>query len=235
MSDQRTILIVDDDVSARYALKRVLETAGYATVEATYQQVALSGVRELALDAILLDIASPDLSGLGLVREFREQTRAPIVTISSVEDVRVKILALDAGADDYLCKPLSIDELCARLRAILRRSSQMMTAPGPTLRRGLLKLDLDKMVAMLAGSQIQLTPRELVIFKVLMRKCGAAVTHQELLQAVWGPAYTKGNHLLRVNICNLRRKLEGFGPASCSILSVPGVGYKLESDTTEGT
>ena len=221
---KETILIVDDEESIRRFLRIALAGQGYRILEAGSGAEALEQVKQRSPDAVLLDLGLPDLSGVEVTRQLRQWTWIPVVFVSVHDDDRTKVEALDAGADDYLSKPFSLDELMARLRAALRRK-HAIPIEG-TLSCGLLRLDQDKHQLTVGPTKVTLTPNEFSLLQVLMRNQGKLVSHRQLLTEVWGLTYAEETHMLRVNIFNLRKKIESGG-APRYLVNEPGIGYRL--------
>jgi len=219
------VLIVDDERAIRRFLRVSLAAHGYAVYEAGTGEEALQTVIAARPSIVILDIGLPDIDGVEVTHRLREWTTVPVIILSVREDEAEKIRALDAGADDYLTKPFGIGELLARVRVALRHSS-----PEPSdaiLSVGALTLDLARHLVTLAGEPVQLTPTEYELLHVLMTHAGKVLTHRQLLHAVWGAAYESETHLLRVNISNLRRKIEPEPARPHFIINEPGVGYRL--------
>jgi two-component system KDP operon response regulator KdpE len=168
----------------------------------------------------------PDIDGVEVTRRLREWTQIPIIILSVRDHENDKISALDAGADDYLTKPFSIGELLARIRVSMRHAAQPKDAP--IYQVGELVVDLARRVVTLQGQGVTLTPTEYDILCNLIHYAGRVVTHKQLLRAIWGTAYESENHLLRVNVSNLRRKIEPDASRPTYILTEPGVGYRLK-------
>jgi len=166
----------------------------------------------------------PDGSGVDVARELRSWSAAPILVLSVVGDESEKVAALDAGADDYVQKPFGIDELLARLRALLRRAGP---STEPVLEIGELVIDLDKRLVTVDGRRVQLTPNEFDLLRVLAQNEGKLMTHPTLLREVWGPAYGTEFHYLHVYVSQLRRKLEDDPSRPRYLLTEPGAGYRL--------
>jgi len=218
------LLIVDDEDAIRKFLRIALTGEGYQVLEASTGRQALESVQQNQPDAVLLDQGLPDLSGLEVTRQVREWSWVPILFVSVNEEERLKIEAFDAGADDYLCKPFSVDELMARLRAALRRKH--ILPQGGRLRCGLLSLDQDAREVTVGQERIGLTKNEFAVLQVLMRRQGKLVSHRQLLQEVWGPGYEQDTHMLRVNISNLRKKLE-VQDSPRYLVNEQGIGYRV--------
>jgi two-component system, OmpR family, KDP operon response regulator KdpE len=219
------VLVVDDERPIRRFLRASLTVHQYHVFEASNGQEALAAVIANRPDIIILDLGLPDLDGVEVVRRLREWDQTPIIILSVREQETDKIAALDAGADDYLTKPFGVGELMARLRVALRHASQ--PAAEPVFYLGELRVDLDRRVVTQAGQEVQLTPTEYDLLKLLVTYAGKVLTHRHILQQVWGRGYEQETHLLRVNISNLRRKIEPDPTRPIYILTEPGVGYRL--------
>jgi two-component system KDP operon response regulator KdpE len=175
---------------------------------------------------IILDLGLPDMDGTEVTRRLREWTDVPVIVISVREGEEDKIAAFDAGADDYLVKPFSTSELLARIRVALRRSNKTETESAVYQNEGLL-VDFVKREVRINNSPVTLTPTEYNILKILIYHAGKVLTHQQLIREVWGGNYEADSHLLRVNISNLRRKIENDQLKPRQIVTEPGVGYRL--------
>ncbi len=178
-------------------------------------------------DALILDLGLPDLDGIQVTRRIREWSHIPILILSVREQEEDKVSALDAGADDYLTKPFSMGELMARLRVALRRSA--LPEQEPVFHSGPLTVDLACRDVSIEGQPANLTPTEYDILRVLVQHAGKVLTHQQLIHMVWGGSYEIESHLLRVNISNLRRKIESDPARPRFIVTEPGVGYRLKA------
>jgi two-component system KDP operon response regulator KdpE len=219
------VLVVDDEAAIRRFLRASLAAHGHTVFEVGSGQEAINAVIANRPDIVILDLGLPDLDGIEVVRRLREWTPIPII-ILSVRDHEVdKIAALDAGADDYLTKPFGVGELTARIRVALRHTTQ--PAESPIFSSGELTVDLARRVVRLAGKEVQLTPTEYDLLRVLVANAGKVVTHRQLLRQVWGNVYEEEAHLLRVHISNLRGKIEIEPARPRHILTEPGVGYRL--------
>jgi two-component system, OmpR family, KDP operon response regulator KdpE len=219
------VLVVDDERAIRRYLHAALNAQGYTVHEATSGQEALNAVLADRPDLIILDLGLPDLDGVEVTRRLREWTQIPILILSVREQESDKIAALDAGADDYLTKPFSSGELLARMRVALRRSMQSTSEPVYQIDE--LSVDLAHRQVMIAGEEIPLTPTEYDLLRLLVQNAGKVLTHRQLLRQVWGSGYESEAHLLRVNMSNLRRKIEPDPTRPHYILTEPGVGYRL--------
>jgi two-component system KDP operon response regulator KdpE len=203
-----------------------LTSQGYETIEAVTGKDTLAKVSTEKPDIIILDIRLPDIDGIEVTRSLRQWTQIPIIILSVRGSEKDKVAALDLGADDYLTKPFVVGELLARIRAALRRS---VRTPGePSFKTGELEVDLERRLVKAAGNELQLTPNEYELLKVLVVNAGKVMTHKHLLIAVWGPEYIDEFHMLRVNISNLRRKIESDPARPQIIITESGVGYRLK-------
>jgi two-component system KDP operon response regulator KdpE len=222
------VLVVDDERAIRRYLHAALNAHGYIIYEAINGQEALSAAAAEHPDLMILDLGLPDMDGVEVTRQIREWSQIPIVILSVREQERDKVAALDAGADDYLTKPFSTGELMARVRVALRRSTQ--TSAEPVFTSGELKVNLSHRLVTVKGIEVSLTPTEYDLLRVLVQHPGKVLTHRQLLQKVWGNAYETEAHLLRVNMSNLRRKIEPDPTRPHYIITEPGVGYRLRMD-----
>jgi two-component system KDP operon response regulator KdpE len=219
------ILVVDDEQSIRRFLRVALTSQGYTIFEAASGLDALSDATAYRPDVIILDLGLPDIDGVDVTRLLRQWTQIPVIILSVRGSESDKIAALDAGADDYLTKPFGVGELLARLRAAIRRSTQPMGSPIFT--NGSLKVDLPRRLVTVADREVQLTPTEYDLLRVLVTHAGKVLTHRQLLREVWGTTYEQESHILHVNISNLRHKIEPDPTRPQFIITEPGVGYRL--------
>jgi two-component system, OmpR family, KDP operon response regulator KdpE len=221
------VLVVDDEASIRRYLRAALSAQGFAIYEASNGREAINAVVSSHPDLIILDLGLPDFDGIEVTRQVREWSQTPIIILSVREAENDKIAALDAGADDYLTKPFSTGELMARIRVALRRLSN---APDePVLQVDSLKMDISRRLVTVEERPISLTPNEYEILRLLLQNAGKVLTHRQLLRQVWGTAYESEMHLLRVNISNLRRKIEPDPARPHYLLTEPGVGYRIRA------
>lgn len=220
------LLVVDDERPIRKFLNASLSGA-YTVLEASSGEEALAAAVSGRLDAILLDLGLPDMDGVDLTRQLREWSHIPIIVISVRDHEEDKITALDAGADDYLTKPFGVGELMARLRVALRRVSTPESEP--VYQTDHLLVDLTRREVTVEGRITSLTPTEYDILRVLIQNAGKVLTHQQLGHSVWGNDYETDPHLLRVNISNLRRKIEVDPSRPRFVMTEPGVGYRLKT------
>jgi two-component system KDP operon response regulator KdpE len=228
VSGQR-VLVVDDEQQILRALRTSLRAVGYEVDTADTAEGALAAAAMRPPDAVILDLVLPDGSGTDVARELRTWSSAPVIVLSAVGDESEKVSALDAGADDYVTKPVGLDELLARLRAQLRRAGP---AGEPVLRVGDLVVDLERREVRVAGAPVHLTPHEFDLLRYLARNEGKLLTHRMILQEVWGPGYADAKNILHVNVSQLRRKLEVDPSRPQHLLTEPGVGYRLVDPKT---
>jgi two-component system KDP operon response regulator KdpE len=221
---QARILVVDDERQILRALQTSLRGAGYEVETAETAETALAAAAMRPPEAVILDLVLPDGTGTEVVRELRTWSSAPVIVLSAVGDEHEKVAALDAGADDYVTKPVGIDELIARLRAALRRA---VPSGEPVLTIGELELDLEKRELRVSGKPVHLTPHQFDLLRLLARNEGKLITHRAILQEVWGPGYGSESNLLHVHVSQLRRKIEPDPARPRYLLTEPGAGYRL--------
>ena len=226
MSDPARILVVDDERPIRRALEMTLSRAGYRVDTAGTAAEALASAALQPPDMVVLDLMLPDGDGAQVCRELREWSSAPVLLVSVVEDEAEKVRALDAGADDYITKPFGVDELLARVRALLRRSSRDERGAS-VINLGGVRIDLPRRRVLGADGDVHLTPTEFDLLKALAIADGRVLTHRMLLRTVWGPGYADESQVLRVHTARLRDKLQAHGLPRDTIETVTGVGYRL--------
>jgi two-component system, OmpR family, KDP operon response regulator KdpE len=221
-----TILVVDDEPQIRRVLRSTLTFRGYELVEASTGEEAVELARKGKPDLILLDVNLPGISGIETCRELRRFTAAPIIMLTVRNAERDKVVALDAGADDYVTKPFGIEELLARVRASLRRYSADEAIPAFQSKE--FSVDFEERRVTVSGEEVHLAPKEFEVLKHLISQQGKPVTHRRLLQAVWGPEYGEETENLRVVINQLRKKIEKDPAQPKYILTEPWVGYRFQ-------
>ncbi len=224
------LLVVEDDAATRQIVATLLEKHGHHVDQAGDATEALRLWAAHRADLVLLDLGLPDLDGVDVVRRIRREATTPIIILSARGEERDKVAALEAGADDYLTKPFGMEELQARMRAVLRRS----TGPGAdaegVLVLGPVSLDPVHREVRVGGRPIDLTVHEYELLKVLLAQPGRVVTRQRLLRSVWGAAYAEEAHYLHVYVSRVRRKLAEADPTGAAgrlIVAEPGVGYRV--------
>jgi DNA-binding response OmpR family regulator len=226
-----TILAADDDPQLLRLITRNLQLEGYDVLAASDGQQALELIENNSLDLVLLDVMMPRMDGFTVCYRVREFSAVPIIIITARGQDQDKVRGLDLGADDYLTKPFSVDELLARVRAVLRRAQFTAREHTQGLRAttttGNLQVDYSQHMVIMSGREIALTPTEYRIIAYLAQNVGRVVTQDLLLEHVWGPEYLGESHMLQVNINRLRRKLEVDATQPRYILTKVGVGYSL--------
>ena len=228
-AEQGTILLVDDDSSFNRALQLTLSAMGFSVVDASRGEEALSLLRATAFDAVLLDVDIPGMGGVEACRSIRRSIpRLPILMLTAMDNEDLKVLALDAGADDYITKPFRLRELTARLRSAVRRRNALDTNPSISIRRGEIELDLVKYRVEKHGRRIHLSPKEFAMLQYLMTHAGEVISQESLLKAVWGPEYKSESVYLRIYVSQLRKKIEDDPPNPKYLLTIPGIGYRFE-------
>jgi two-component system, OmpR family, KDP operon response regulator KdpE len=225
------ILVVEDEPKTLRLLVRNLDAGGYAITAATTGAQALDLAAVAQPDLVILDVALPDMDGFEVCRRLREFTSAPILMLTARAREVDKLTGFRAGADDYITKPFSVNELMARIGAALRRIPDAAYGPA-VIRVGRLTLDLPGRQTFLNGDPLALTPTEFKLLSHLVVNRGKVVAHEDLLRKVWGPEYVDNVDYLRVYIWHLRRKLEGGTDDGKLIKTVPGVGYTIPEDET---
>lgn len=221
-----TILVVDDEPQIRRVMRSTLSTHGYLITEAKTGEEGVEAVRKERPDLVLLDINMPGMGGLEACKEIRRSSDAPIIMLTVRNAERDKVMALDAGADDYVVKPFGIEELLARIRSALRRY-----APGDAVAPFVSKdvnIDFESRQVTVRGRDVHLTPKEYDVLKHLVANLGKPLTHRRLLQSVWGPDYGEETENLRVVINQLRKKIETDPARPKYILTEPWIGYRFQ-------
>jgi two-component system, OmpR family, KDP operon response regulator KdpE len=220
------VLIVDDEPAMLRALRINLRVRKYDVTTAATGQEALAEARRRPPDAVILDLGLPDVDGIEVIRGLRGWSRAPVIVLSGRTGPGDKIAALDAGADDYVTKPFSMEELLARLRAALRRDD---TGPLPVrVKVGRCEIDLAARTALDGARTVRLTPTQWRLLEILLRHPGQLVGTQRLLTEIWGPGYERYTHYLRFHMAGLRRKLEDDPSRPRHLLTEPGMGYRYQ-------
>lgn len=223
------ILVIEDDPQTRRLLKTNLCNRGWRVIEAENGKDGLSLIKSDSPDLVILDLGLPDIDGISLTKRLRQLSDLPVLVLSARSQEQNKIMALDAGADDYLTKPFSTGELHARLQALLRRVFRT-TNNMETFQTGELTVDLARRKVFMGGNEVHITPIEYRLLSILVRHAGLVVTHRQLLKEVWGGEHIHDQHYLRVYMGQLRHKLE-VNPARPHYLRTEvGVGYRLVDD-----
>jgi len=225
---KRNILVVDDEAQITRVLKTTLSSQGYGVRTAADGEEALQELKTWIPDLLITDLRMPNVDGLELCRRVRAQSRIPIIVLSVKGEESIKVQALDAGADDYVTKPFSVNELLARVRAALRRASAPDVSEEPVIEIGAFRIDVAARKVEVKDQEVRLTPKEFDLLIYLARHPGRVVTHRALLAAVWGPNSVEQPEYLRVFVGHLRKKLEPDGSNQHYIMTEPWVGYRFE-------
>lgn len=221
------ILVVDDEPQMRRIMLSLLSAQGYEVTAALTGEEALEKVRAEQFDLVLLDVNMPGMGGMEACRELRRGSDIGIIMLTVRDSERDKVDALDAGADDYITKPFGSPELLARIRATLRRSPTVLEAGPQTLQLGDVKVDFQSRHVQTLKGKVHLTPKQFDLLRYLAGHPNKAVSHRELLQAVWGPDYGDQIEYLRVFVNQLRKKIEPQPGSPRFLLTEPWVGYRL--------
>ncbi|WP_329620515.1 response regulator transcription factor [Streptomyces sp. NBC_01255] len=225
------VLVVEDDAQLARALVINLQARKYVVDAAPDGATALRLVAAEQPDMILLDLGLPDMDGLDVIKGLRGRSRAPVLVLSARSGSEDKIRALDAGADDYMTKPFSMDELLARLRAATRRTRESPPQPQTAMvvSTDAFTVDLPAKKVRRGGHDVRLTPTEWHLLEILVTNPGVLVSQRRLLQEVWGPSYSGKTNYLRVYMAQLRRKLEADPAHPRHLITEPGMGYRFEA------
>ena len=224
------ILLIEDEPQMRRFLRASLGATGHKLLEASTGKEGLTAASTLTPDLILLDLGLPDMDGLEVTKRLREWTRTPIIVLSARDKDDDKVAALDAGADDYLTKPFSMQELLARIRVAERHVATGAEKEESVHPLGDLVVDLAKRIVTRRGEEVRLTPIEWKLLATLVRNTGRVMTYQQLLKEVWGPKYATQRQYLHVYVGHLRHKLEENPTRPRFLLTDAGVGYRLKAD-----
>jgi two-component system KDP operon response regulator KdpE len=227
--ETKRILVVDDESQITRVLRRSLTAHRYDVRTAADGESALDTLRDFHPDLIITDLSMPGMDGIELCREIRRISQVPIIVLSVKGEEKVKVSALDAGADDYITKPFGIDELLARIRAALRRATDEKSKVETTLEVGDFSVNHETRQIFVAGQEIHLTPKEFELLTYLIKNHGKVITHRTMLGAVWGGNFTEQTEYLRVFLGNLRKKIEPNPSKPKYILTEPWVGYRFNS------
>jgi two-component system KDP operon response regulator KdpE len=222
-------LVIDDERQIRRLLRVCLEANGYRVLEAATGQEGITQAAQHPPDVVILDLGLPDMDGVMVLKRLREWSRVPVVVLSVRDREEDKIAALDNGADDYVTKPFGAGELLARLRVAHRHA--LPAAESPLFRCGDLAVDLTARVVKRKGQEVKLTATEYSLLRLFVQHAGKVLTHRHILKEVWGPNYVEQTHYLRVYIAHLREKLEPDPSRPRLIITEPGVGYRLVTET----
>ena len=237
MMKAKRILLAEDEVVLRDFVSRNLHARGFEVLEASNGLEAMALWEREDPHLLILDIMMPRMDGLEVCKRVREHSAVPIIVLTALDAESDKVTALDLGADDYLTKPFGVEELLARVRAVLRRTqSDIISRAGEEIKQfGDLEIDLTGHIVRLQGEEIRLSPTEFALLKQLVTNAGKVLTHRMLLQSIWGPEYGGEAEYLRVYINRLRHKLESDPTNPRYLLTEPGVGYRFVATEIGGT
>ena len=221
------VLVVDDEPQILRALRINLSVRGYEVITASTGAAALRAAAQERPDVVILDLGLPDMSGIEVIGGLRGWLMSPVIVLSARTDTSEKVKALDVGADDYVTKPFGMDEFLTRLRAAVRRDATVET-DEPVVETASFTVDLSAKTVTKNDTEVHLTPTEWGMLEMLVRNRGKLVGREELLREVWGPAYAKDTHYLRVYLAQLRRKLEDDPSRPVHLLTEAGMGYRFQ-------
>lgn len=224
------VVVIEDEPQIRRFLRATLHGQSYRLFEA---ETGADGLIEAATrqpDVVIIDLGLPDMDGLEVIRRLREWSSVPVIVLSARGGERDKVAALDAGADDYVEKPFSTDELLARIRVALRHAAGGPRAADAVFEVGSLHVDQGRRVVRVDSAEVHLTPIEYRLLTTMIRHAGKVLTHRQLLREVWGPSHVEDAHYLRVFMAQLRRKIEREPAQPRHLLTEPGVGYRLAAE-----
>jgi two-component system KDP operon response regulator KdpE len=228
VAERRNILVVDDEPQITRVLKTTLSSQGYAIRTASDGDEAVQVMKEWMPDLLITDLRMPHMNGLELCRYVRAKSALPIIVLSVKGEEKIKVDALDAGADDYVTKPFSVNELLARVRATLRRVAAEQQPASGVIELGSFRIDPQLHSVQVGGREVHLTPKEFDLLVYLARHAGKVITHRVLLAAIWGENSVEQPEYLRVFVGHLRKKLEPGGGSPRYILTEPWVGYRFD-------
>lgn len=226
MTDPVRVAIIEDEVPIRRFLEAAFDPSAFECSEAESGQAGIRLVAQKNPHVVLLDLGLPDMDGIEVIRRLREWSDVPILVLTARGMERDKVLALDAGADDYMTKPFSVNELMARIRVALRHRQASTDSPAAYDGKGL-RLDFEARRAWVDHVEVRLTPIEFRLLSFLARHAGKVLTHRQLIEEVWGPAYLDSTHMLRVHMSSIRQKIEPKPGHPRFIRTETGVGYRL--------
>lgn len=227
LENDKIFLVVEDDKQIRSFISFSLKSQGYRSIEVSTGSEAMRSFISDNPDIMILDLGLPDMDGLDIIKEIRSFSEKPIVVVSARDQDKEKVAALDAGADDYLTKPFSINELLARLRVILRRSTKSTGIIPEIYRIKDLEINLDKHILLVNNEEVHLTRMEFKILSLLVKNAGKILTHSYILKEVWGSYLESDAQSLRVFMANIRRKLEKDPANPQYIMTEVGIGYRF--------
>ena len=233
MSQKISVLIIEDEKSICDFVAKTLQSHDYRTTAVHTGKDGLAQLTSLLPDIVLLDLGLPDMDGMDIIRQTRTWSSVPIIVISARTQEKEKVLALDSGADDYITKPFGTFELLARIRTAMRHNNRIVADPVNANRpysAGGLKIDFEKRLVSVDGVDVHLTRVEYKIVSLLAKNSGKVMTYDSLINQVWGPYADDNNRILRVNMANIRRKLEANPGEPKYIFTELGIGYRMLED-----
>ena len=231
MNEDKLFLIVEDDKQIRSFINFSLKSKNYLSIQASTGKEAINMIVAQNPDVLILDLGLPDMDGLDIIRQVRTFSDIPIIVVSARDQDSEKVEALDAGADDYLTKPFSVNELLARLRVIIRRLDNTGENKTQSVYKiGDLELSLERHMAFLSGNEIHFTPIEFNVLALLVKNAGKVLTHSYIINEVWGSSYGRDTQSLRVFMANIRRKLEKDPTKQRYIITEIGIGYRFADE-----
>ncbi|MCI9664769.1 MAG: response regulator transcription factor [Lachnospiraceae bacterium] len=230
MIPKSSILLIEDEENIRSFIATTLKNQNYKIITASSGTEGLHLSASLCPDLVLLDLGLPDMDGMTVIKKLREWNSTPIIVISARSHEQEKAKALDGGADDYITKPFGTVELLARIRTSLRHSSQLnagIHSNAPVYRHGDLTVDFEKHLVTLSGAMVHLTQIEFKLLGLLARNSGKVLTYSYIMEKIWGPYVDNNNQILRVNMANIRRKIEKNPAAPEHVFTEIGIGYRM--------
>ena len=230
MIPKSTILLIEDEENIRSFIATTLKNQNYKIITASSGTEGLHLCASLCPDLVLLDLGLPDMDGMTVIKKLREWNSTPIIVISARSHEQEKAKALDGGADDYITKPFGTVELLARIRTSLRHSSQLnagIHSNAPVYRHGDLTVNFEKHLVTLSGAMVHLTQIEFKLLGLLARNSGKVLTYSYIMEKIWGPYVDNNNQILRVNMANIRRKIEKNPAAPEHVFTEIGIGYRM--------
>lgn len=228
MKEGGLILVVDDETQIRRFLKISLESNGYKVIEAETGEEGITQTATITPDIIILDLGLPDMDGLDFVKRVREWSTIPIIILTVKDSEKDKVILLDNGADDYLTKPFSLNELMARIRVAFRHKHS--DKGTQVFKSGKIHIDFDKRIVKANDEKIKLTPKEYAVLTLLARNAGKVLTQNYILKELWGPYYQEESQYLRIYIMQIRKKIEDNPSNPTIIITEPGIGYRFVVD-----
>ncbi|MBO5165827.1 MAG: response regulator [Lachnospiraceae bacterium] len=233
MSHKTTVLLIEDEKSICRFITTSLENGEYRVVTASTGAEGLSLAASLCPDVILLDLGLPDMDGMDIIKQIRTWSQKPIIVISARVKEQDKVMALDLGADDYITKPFGTGELMARIRTSLRHTHNKTAASAKIYRAEGLVIDYEKHMVTLDGAEIHLTQIEFKLLSLLSKNAGKVLTYSFIMEHIWGPYIDSNNQILRVNMANIRRKIEANPAQPRYVFTEIGVGYRMLEDEND--